>query len=309
MENRVLVPPDVTESFIAHAARLAQHMMRSCGDPAPGSGFVQVNDLYPFEKVSDRARHYVMAGLEHLVMWADFAAPFKFHPEQTTTFTMRPTYALARAALESAAQAVWLMDTRDPVECVQRHLRLIRWDLEEHRKSRLDPQGKAQVNERDKKLIERVAQVFTKDQIRPPQGYLWVIQQACRPSDLDLDAAQVERLWRAASGAAHGMYWTNLELTEVEVGQEYEPGHFRTVTLPDPRAMLDVLQASEKMVTYAAFKYLLFSGEDPTRLMAGARTWLAQEITLKPGADPNVRRRLAGEDPTRDESLPDSSSR
>lgn len=211
---------------------------------------------------------------------------------------MRPTYALARAAMESAAQAVWLMDTRDPVECVQRHLRLIRWDLEEHRKSHLDPQGKNQVNERDKKLIERVAQVFTKDQIRPPQGYLWVIQQACRPSDLDLEAAQAERLWRAASGAAHGMYWTNLELTEVEVGQEYEPGHFRTVTLPDPRAILDVLRASEKMVTYAAFKYLLFSGEDPTRLMAGARTWLAQEITLKPGADPNVRRRLAGEDPT-----------
>ena len=296
-ENRIPVPSDVSQAFteIAQSARLTQHMVRSCGDPAPGSSFAQVNDLYPFEKVSDRARHYVTAGLEHLVMWADFAAPFKFHPEQTTTFTMRPTYALARAALESAAQAVWLMDTRDPTECVQRHLRLIRWDLDEYRKSHLDPAGKDRVRKRDTELVQRVAGVFTEDQIRPPQGYLWVLQQACRPDDLQLDMAQAERLWRAASGAAHGMYWTNLELTEVEVGEEYEPGHFRTITLPDPRAMLEVLQASEKVVTYAGLKYVLFLGEDPIRLMAGARAWLAQQITLKTEVDPDVRRRLAGE--------------
>jgi len=299
VENLIAVPPSVSQAFteIAQGARYAQHMVKSCGAPTSGSNFAKVNDLYPFEKVSDRARHYVTAGLEHLVMWADFAAPFKFHPEQTTTFTMRPTYALARAALESAAQAVWLMDTTDPIECVQRHLRLIRWDLEEHRKSRLDPEGKEQVKERDRKLVERVARVFTEDQICPPQGYLWIIQQACRPNDLDLDAAQAERLWRAASGAAHGMYWTNLELTIIEIGNEYEPGQFRTVTLPDSQAMVDVLRASEKMVTYAALKYVLFSGEDPAPLMAGARSWLAQQITLKPEIDPNVRRRLAGEDP------------
>lgn len=298
-ENRVPVPSDVSQAFteIAHSARLAQHMVRSCGDPTPGSRFAQVNDLYPFEKVSDRARHYVTAGLEHLVMFADFAAPFKFHPEQITTFTMRPTYALARAALESAAQAVWLMDTRDPTVCVQRHLRLIRWDLDEYRKSHLDPAGKDRVRKRDTELVQRVAGVFTEDQIRKPPSYLWVIQQACRPDDLHLDAAQAERLWRAASGAAHGMYWTNLELTEVEVGKEYEPGHFRTVTLPDPLAMLEVLQASEKVVSYAALTYVLFSGEDHSRLWADARAWLATQITLRAEVDPAVRNRLAGGHP------------
>lgn len=127
----------------------------------------------------------------------------------------------------------------------------------------------------------------------PPQGYLWVIQQACRPDDLQLEAAEAERLWRAASGAAHGMYWTNLELTEVDIGEEYEPGQFRTFTLPDAHAMLQVLRASERVATYAALKYVLFLGEDPTRAMTDARGWLAEQITLRDDADSDVRRRLA----------------
>lgn len=294
-ERRVPVPAEVSVGFteVAQGARLTDRMVKACGDPAPGSNFAQVNDLYPFEKVSDRARHYVTAALEHMVMWADFAAPLKFHPDQTTTFTMRPTFALARAALETAAQAVWLMDTQDPVECLRRHLCLIRWDLSEHRKSHLDSAGKLRVKERDDQLVARVAEVFNEDQIRPPQRYLWVIEQACRPDDLQLEAAEAERLWRAASGAAHGMYWTNLELTEVDVGEEYEPGQFRTITLPDANAMLEVLRASERVTTYAAVKFVLYMGEDPTRLMTTARAWLAERITLKDDADPDARRRLA----------------
>jgi hypothetical protein len=48
-------------------------------------------------------------------------------------------YTLARAATEASARAVRLTDTRGPVECVRRHLSLMRWDLQEHRKSKLDP--------------------------------------------------------------------------------------------------------------------------------------------------------------------------
>lgn len=176
--------PVVHRDRSGHPLDLA-HARLLC-DPLTGSNFAQVNDLYPFEKVSDRARHYVSAALEHLIMWADFAAPFRFHPEQTTTFTMRPTYALARAALESAAQAVWLMDTTDPSECVRRHLRLIRWDLAEHRKSRMDVEGKDRVRRRDTELIERVVNVFTEDEIQPPRNYLDVIRWACRPDDSTL---------------------------------------------------------------------------------------------------------------------------
>jgi hypothetical protein len=175
--------------------------------------------------------------------------------------------------------------------------------LSEHRKSHLTTEGKQRVKDRDDQLVARVADVFHEDEIRPPQGYLWVIQQACRPDDLQLDAAEAERLWRAASGAAHGMYWTNIELTEVDVGEEYQPGQFRTFTLPDAHAMLQVVRASERVATYAALKYVLFLGEDPTRAMTDARRWLAEHITLRDDADPDVRRRLAGDAPGPEGSL------
>jgi hypothetical protein len=44
--------------------------------------------------------------------------------------------------MEASAQAVWLMDTLDP--CVVHtppSVALMRWDLQEHRKSKLDPEG------------------------------------------------------------------------------------------------------------------------------------------------------------------------
>lgn len=257
-----------------------------------------VNTLYPFEKVSDRAQHYVSAALEHLTMWADYAAPLKFHPETVTVFTMRPAFALARAAMESASQAVWLMDTTDPIECAKRHLRLIRWDLEEHRKSRLDSEGKQKVRDRDIELVDRVKNYLSEDEIRPPNGYLWVIREACRPTDLALDKDEAERLWRAASGAAHGMYWTNLELTQVEVGEEYEPGHFRTFTLPDADAMVEVLRAAHTITQYAALKYLDYAGADVSALTGPAQKWLAENMTLKPGANEETARRLLEDRPT-----------
>jgi hypothetical protein len=134
---------------------------------------------------------------------------------------------------------------------------------------------------------------FTEEDIRAPQGYLWVIQQACRPDDLDLDRIRAERLWRAMSGAAHGMYWTNIELSTIEVGEEYEPGHFRTTALPDADAMTEALEAAFRMAQYATLKYLTFAGAEIEDLAASARGWLAGQITLKPDADPNARQRLA----------------
>lgn len=299
MGDRVPVPPEASQSFteIAQRVRLTSHMFDSSGDPAPESNFARVNALYPFEKVSDRARHYISAAFEHLTMWADFAAPLKFHPDQITVFTMRPSYALARAALEGAAQAVWLMDTPDPIECVKRHLRLIRWDLEEHRKSRLDEEGKERVRTRDAQLLARVGRSFSADEIRPPPGYLWVIQQACRPPDLNLASNEVERLWRAASGAAHGMYWTNLELTSIEVGEEYEAGHFRTFMLPDASAMVEVLDVASRLTEYAGLRYLDYAGADILAANLSARRWLAENITVRDDADPEALRRLKADEP------------
>lgn len=296
VEIRQPVPAEQSQAFteVALGSRLTWHMVQSCDDPIDGSNFMMANRLYPFEKVSDRARHYVRAAFEHLLMWADYVAPSKFHPEQAVTFTLRPTYTLARAAMETAAQVVWLLDTTDPVECVRRHLRLIRWDLSEHRKSFLDADGKKRVRERDNELLTRVAEVFNEEDLRPPNGYLDVLKYACNPDDLDLDEATVERLWRAASGAAHGMYWPNLELQTLTLGAEYEPSYFRAQAFPDATVMVDVIQVAYKMSQYAALKYINFSGANPTVLIKLAMQWLAANTTLKKDIDADTFERLTG---------------
>jgi len=277
---------------VAIASRIDHRIMSLVGDPVESSNFRQVNDLYPFEKVSDRARAYLIAALEHMLFWADYAAPLKFHEEQITNFTLRPAYTLARAAIEASAQAVWLMDTRDPLECARRHLCLIRWDLQEHRKSKLDLADKRVVQEREDDLLKRVSQVFTPEKIRPPSGYLEVIRAACRAKELNLDAQNAERLWRAASGAAHGKYWPIVELQQVHVGEEYEPGHFRSVQLPDPTGMTEVLQAAHTISQYGVLRFADYCGADISALLEEAKQWVTRRLPIRSDASPEEIRRL-----------------
>jgi hypothetical protein len=93
------------------------------------------------------------------------------------------------------------MDTRDLVECVRRHLSLMRWDLQEHHKSKLDPGQREVIKIREDALLRRISRVFQPDDIKPPNGYLEVIKSACNANGLGVEAAAAERLWRAASGA------------------------------------------------------------------------------------------------------------
>lgn len=270
-------------TVVAHTARVDNQVMSLIGDPQPGSNLAHVDDLYPFEKVSDRVRAYLLAGIEHMLAWADLAAPLKLHDDQVMNVTLRPAYTLARATIEASAQAVWLLDTPDPIECVRRHLSLIRWDLQEHRKSKLDPSEKDVIKAREDDLLRRVSQVFQSDDIIAPRSYLDVIKSACDAEGLDLTAAVAERLWRAASGAAHGKYWPTLELQHIQVGDEYEPGHYRTVQLPNASAMTEVLQAANTMSQYGVVLFAQYSGVDVQAVLGEAMAWVAQRVPLKPG--------------------------
>lgn len=268
----------------AHLARVNHRAMALIGDPQPGSNFAAVASLYPYEKVSDRVRAYLMAGIEHMLTWADLAAPLVFHEEQVVNFTLRPAYTLARATIEASAQAVWLMDTRDPVECVRRHLSLMRWDLQEHRRSKLDERDKETVEARENGLLRRVSRVFQPDEIKPPGGYRAVIRSACEAKGLDLEADAVDRLWRAASGVAHGKYWPTDELQHAQESDEDESGHQRTFRLPDASAMTEVLEAANKMSQYGVVLYARYSGADVAAVLGEAMAWLAERVPLKPGA-------------------------
>jgi hypothetical protein len=255
------------------------------GDPRAGSNFADVSRLYPYEKVSDRVRAYLMAGIEHMLTWADLTAPLKFHEEQVTNVMLRPAYTLARATIEASAQAVWLMDTLDPIECIRRHLSLMRWDLQEHRKSKLNQVEKDVIKAREAELLRRVSQVFTRDDITPPNTYLDVIRSACTAKGLNLDADAAERIWRAASGAAHGKYWPTLDLQHIQVGEEYEPGHHRTVQLPDASAITEVLEAANTMSQYGVVLYAQYSGVDVAAVLGEAMAWVAERVPLKPGVE------------------------
>ncbi len=291
-------PVDAAHSLawteVAQGTRLDNHILANVGDPTSGSNFALVNDLYPFEKVSDRARSYVGAALEHLMLWADYAAPLRFHPDQVTQINLRPAYTLARAALESASQCVWLLDTTDPKECLRRHLSLINWDLREFRISRVGVEAKAAARAREAELIERVAPVFSEDQIAPPNGYLYVIQKATEAQELSVSRDDADRVWRAASGAAHGKYWPSIDLQDVIVGDEYEPGQFRSVKVPDAGKIAEALSIAQTVTQYGVLKFADYSGADIPALLEGARKWLGPQIPFKNDADPEIVARILG---------------
>lgn len=134
------------------------------------------------------------------------------------------------------------MDTTDPMECIRRHICLMRWDLQELRKSKLDATEKAKAKDLEDALVHRVSDVFADDQVWVPNGYLDVIRSACAADGVTLEPDDAERIWRAASGAAHGKYWPTLELQQA-IPVEEALGEFRTVLIPDVDGISEVLRA------------------------------------------------------------------
>jgi hypothetical protein len=289
--TRIPVGEDASRSWteVAHGSRMSNHMLQAMPDPAPISKFAMINAEYPFEKASDWHRSYLSAALEHLVVWADIAAPLKFHPEQEVLFSFRPAHTLGRAAMEAASQAIWVSSGDTARECARRHLSLIRWDYVEHRKSESDPQFKARVAHSDLRLLERASQTFDKTDLQPP-SHLSVLRASAPVVGLDPD--RVETVWRAASGAAHGKAWASLALQEVVPLDEYESGQFRTIRVPDADAMTEVLKVAEHMTTYGVLRHADFCGADITSLLESARVWLAGAVPYREDADPEVVARL-----------------
>ncbi len=285
----VQLPVDVATSQawarLAHSARWLNHFLPKVGDPAPTSNFVQVNGIYPYEKASDWHRSYLSAALEHLMIWADMVAPLKFHPEQRVTHTFRPAYTLARAAIEASSQAVWMTSGGAARECARRHLALIRWDYEEHRKSVSSAEDKARISQLDVQLLQRTSGIFAEGELGRPNHFT-VLKEAAPVISVDPD--DLTGAWRAASGAAHGKVWPSLALQHVIPLGEYEPGQERTMRFPDAAKMTGVLETADKMITYGVLRHAYFCGADIPRLMEETRLWLASVVPLREDADPEV---------------------
>lgn len=267
---------------VAVGARWAARVLSQTGDPTPTSNFAAIDKLCPNEKASVWCRGYLDASVEHMSFWADFVAPLRFHPEHRVVHQFRPVQSLARAAIESSAQALWLLLGDGPKECARRHLSLMRWDVEELRKS-LPLTQKVQAKDVDAGLVAMVAAVFTEDEIRPPAGYLYLIRDVA--SRIGRDPDESERIWRAASGSAHGKRWPAIELQTHVRGEEYEPGQFRSIAVPDPDAITRVVDLADQMLAKAVTVFLQYSGADFNAAHKDAIRWLASISPLKEGVD------------------------
>ncbi|TFB96268.1 MULTISPECIES: hypothetical protein [unclassified Cryobacterium] len=162
---------------VAHSARIMRDVLDSVGAPLPGSAFAQVDRLYPWEPASEWARDYLSAGLEHLEFWADATAPMKFHPDAIVVHRLRPVQALARAAVESASQSVWMMDATDARSTALRHLNLVLDDINEERKA-LPLEEKQRMTDRRAQLLARVANGTNEKEIGQFKGYMDVVKKA-----------------------------------------------------------------------------------------------------------------------------------
>jgi hypothetical protein len=114
--SRFALSEELRQELTAHtyAARSCEVVLHPVVDPKPGSAPAQADALYAWEKASIWARSYLCAAAEHLCMWADATAPYKFHPEASNEIRLRPSLLLGRSGLEAAAHPVWLVEGTSP---------------------------------------------------------------------------------------------------------------------------------------------------------------------------------------------------
>jgi len=246
-----------------------------------------MQSLYQFDSVAAFTRGYLEAALEHLLLWADYAAPLKFHPEHQVTFGLRPAYTVARAAIEAASPAVWLMNAEGPRECLRRYFSLVRWDLQMHARSTPDAERRADAEKRERELLDRIRGEFSPKDVAPPGGYEATVKLACEEPGVGLDPTETSWIWRAASGSAHGMPWASRDL-QVWVQNEQELTEPSPVRVPDTDRMAQALKAASTLTNYGCLRFGAFSGADLDTLTEDARLWLASVVPFKEDADQEV---------------------
>ena len=163
---------------------------------------------------------------------------------------------------------------------------LVRWDYVEQRKSLVgNAQAQKAVTDLDAKLLERTAVAFPAAELQPPSHYTVLRSTA---DHIGLVPDGLERIWRAASGSAHGKVWPTLALQHVVPLTEYEPGQFRTLRVPDAKGMTEVLEVAERMTMHGVLRHADYCKADSHALIGAARVWLASVVPFREDADPEV---------------------
>lgn len=256
-------------------------------DPRPGSSLDAADHHYKWEKVSAWSRDYLRAATDNLGFWADLVAPFDFEPGAINNVGYRPYMLLGRSGLEAAAHALWVLSTNDVDECVSRHVRLMRRDFKYHVKAiESGGQDAARIEQRITDLEARCASLDPppNPKERPP-GYEDLVKLAAQYCKQD--ESLWAYYWNAASGASHGQNWFSIEGFEIAFKEEYEPGHYRTTTIPDPEFITATIGAAAKALQYATCRWMELAGY-PLELMTVAMTEIHDRMPKK-DAGPSLR--------------------
>lgn len=274
------VPDDEIRQWVtaAHTARLASSMLDAAADPMAGSSLAADDEVYRWEKCSDWTRSVLVAAVDHLIVWANIVAPQTVFDGMVVQNPPRAYYTLARAGLESAAQAIWVLDQETSAERVHRHLRLVYHDLRQMALAfeMAGDERAAAVRDRMASVGARVgdADVFASIKKGEPK-YSMMVREAA--GAIQMDPAQLEVLWRSASAAAHGKNWFRHVAYTTTVGDEYEPGYFRAMLRPDPVEITRSVTAAAKLTLRGVVHFLARSGHDPIPITEAALKKLQAE--------------------------------
>jgi hypothetical protein len=278
------VPPEESTNWVtsAHRARVARYMLDGLLDPESDSELAAVDAQYPWEKCSAWIRSYLLAGCEHLLLWANVIAPQDFPEGAKVTNYSRPYYALARSGLESACQAVWILTPDTSNERTTRHLRLVYHDLRHMALSleaEADPRSTI-ARERMSFLQQRIDGRFDFVSIKNGEPKFLNLVRECA-SAVNLQPDEIEAIWRLASGAAHGKNWFQALSGQFVVDEEYEPEYFRATHFPDPVGVTKVMDAASRMTVFGVLRFAACAGLDYKSAYDAAFSKLLAETPMK----------------------------
>ncbi|PTU55386.1 hypothetical protein DBB34_14620 [Sphaerisporangium cinnabarinum] len=285
---------EVSEEFrqrlvaAATFARSARYILERLGDPIERSPLWFDDEVYPWEKPTAWIRNYLSAGLDHLDLYANVVAPLKYYDGMELRIAARPYFTLGRSAIESTAQAAWVMAGGHVRNRVIRHLRLLWSDLDEQAKvarAASDTAGAVRATQRQESIVARMDErgVDSATYSCGAPNYLDMIKGVA--SSLSRTPAELEVLWRTASAAAHGKNWFTSATHDVELLEEYEPGYFRVRTIPREDDLAEVEETAARFAFGAVCHFANGLGADHESLVAEASVHVFKVMPVRPGAE------------------------
>jgi hypothetical protein len=266
---------------LALRIRSDQWLISQVSKPDEGTSFWNVDHLYEVEAISQWCREGIRSAVDHLGHWADVAIPLEqFEGQVVKTNGFRWYFTLMRAAMEGAAQSIWLSDSKSAPEALARLVRMVRHDLGEQFKA-WDAMGRdtTRISERVAKHEEAASALVDhgKDTPRLP-AMVDLVRYAAQVLKKDPDI--YEGHWRVCSAAAHGKDWAILELQKF-VGDpvEWMPGQFHSKGYPDPELLTRMLSDTTDLMGGAVILYLQRAYAGPTGELLQRGAFEAAKLT------------------------------